>query len=289
MDQRNLGRSKEAHLQSPSAGGQARRMDCQEEEAKDGPGTSTTPTKLRQRLSEDIKELKIQDGADDYNTETSEATSQQDRSEGGRKQHRGTKASMKRDRRQLTKNDEQTWMKHLPPLLFMAAQLGTFVLAWTISPDVTILPSLEIPGPPMPLEIINLNRRIFGRDIAVASGAPLPHHTARLYGRKYFHFVLQLSSRASSKMPSAYGRINPSLKSLPEQLTRHCPSQDHKTKSASRTRGRFHKGEGEQHGCEEDGGTANQAGPHFASRPLRAFYYHDRQCPGRDYNSHPTL
>ncbi|GBG74031.1 hypothetical protein CBR_g17742 [Chara braunii] len=270
MDQRNLGRSKEAHLQSPSAGGQARRMDCQEEEAKDGPGTSTTPTKLRQRLSEDIKELKIQDGADDYNTETSEATSQQDRSEGGRKQHRGTKASMKRDRRQLTKNDEQTWMKHLPPLLFMAAQLGTFVLAWTISPDVTILPSLEIPGPPMPLEIINLNRRIFGRDIAL-------------------HPQESQQERNLPTEKKAYGRINPSLKSLPEQLTRHCPSQDHKTKSASRTRGRFHKGEGEQHGCEEDGGTANQAGPHFASRPLRAFYYHDRQCPGRDYNSHPTL
>ncbi|GBG62965.1 hypothetical protein CBR_g34665 [Chara braunii] len=126
---------------------------------------AVTPTKLRRRLSEDMKDLHIREGNDDENYGASGTPSHgQEQGKQG-----STSKSMKRSHRQLMekKDQGQSWTKYLLPLLFTAAQEGVFALAWAVSPSETIFPTLQISGPPMPQETVAMTRRLFGPDIAV--------------------------------------------------------------------------------------------------------------------------
>ncbi|GBG60944.1 hypothetical protein CBR_g16066 [Chara braunii] len=142
------------------------RASDKETQGPGGPGgPAGTPTKLRRRLSEDMKDLRIREKEEDEGSEASETSAQ-----GEKPVDRTVELKItKRNRRQMIAKtgQDQGWTKYLLPLLFTTAQEGVFVLAWSTSPTEVILPSLQIPGPPMPLEIVSMSRHLFGNEIAI--------------------------------------------------------------------------------------------------------------------------
>ncbi|GBG68396.1 hypothetical protein CBR_g2940 [Chara braunii] len=141
---------------SSSSAAQAKHKD--QGSKSDGSRMGNTLTKQRRRLSDDMGELRIQE------TEEEHSPWEVPRPQNGA----GETIIGKRSRQQITssKASDREWAKHLLPLLFVATQEGVFTLAWATSPTVTTLPSQPLANPPLPLEIMNITRRIYGSDIA---------------------------------------------------------------------------------------------------------------------------
>ncbi|GBG82638.1 hypothetical protein CBR_g35005 [Chara braunii] len=125
-----------------------------------------TPSKQRRRLSMDMKELRIQD---EVHAEPSSPSIEEDireSSKGAIDSAAKALSFLKHNRRQATGSDKE-WDKYLLPLLLTATQEGMFALAWTISAHESVLPSQPIPGPPMPRDMVNITRRLYGSEIAL--------------------------------------------------------------------------------------------------------------------------